>query len=99
MPAPPPENDEPKAEEKPAGPSPGGVKAWLPLIGTVVLMPVLAYVMTIYVLLPKLQHSLGSQPVQARETGAEAAAEPDKSAAKDASKPKIKVPLSKVIVN
>lgn len=42
----------------------GGIKAWLPLIITVVLMPVLAYGMTQFVLLPRLQHGLGITPVE-----------------------------------
>ena len=99
MPAPSAEKPEPKAEDKPPAPASGGLKAWLPLIGTVVLMPVLAYVMTTFVLLPKLQHSLGAQPVQARDSGAETPGEGEKTGAKEGGKPKIKVPLSKVIVN
>jgi len=50
------------AAEKPAEAAPaagGGFKAWLPLIITIVLMPVLAYGMTTFVLLPKLQQGLG----------------------------------------
>jgi flagellar FliL protein len=47
-----------KAEAaKPAegeAPSGGGIKAMLPLILNVVLMPVMAYVMTVFVLVPKL---------------------------------------------
>ncbi len=39
----------------PAGGGGGGIKALLPLILTVVLMPVLAYAMTMFVLVPKLQ--------------------------------------------
>lgn len=37
----------------------GGLKAWLPLIVTIVLMPALAYGMTLFVLLPKLQKGMG----------------------------------------
>lgn len=46
----------------PAASASGGMKAWLPLIVTVVLMPVLAYAITNYVLLPKLQKGLGLNP-------------------------------------
>lgn len=103
MPAQPPEKNEAKTEEKGPAPSSGGFGAWLPLVVTVVLMPVLAYAMTTYVLLPKLQHSLGGQPVQAREAGSEGAAPSngsgEKAPARETGKPKIKVPLSKVIVN
>ncbi len=40
-----------------ATPSGGGIKAMLPLILNVVLMPVMAYVMTVFVLLPKINSS------------------------------------------
>ena len=40
----------------------GGIKAFLPLILTAVLMPVLAWTMTNFVLVPKLQKSLGITP-------------------------------------
>jgi flagellar protein FliL len=39
--------------------SAGGLKAWLPFLVTLVAMPLLAYGMTNFVLLPKLQHGLG----------------------------------------
>lgn len=99
----------------------GGFKAWLPLILTVLLMPVLAYGMTLYVLLPKVQHALASaEPTEAGAPAAESSkADPGKAehaaaaksaataktattakAAKEAAgKPKISVPLSKVLVN
>ena len=53
----------------PAAPSGGGggIKALLPLILTVVMMPVLAYVMTAFVLVPKLQQAT----VHARAEGTE----------------------------
>lgn len=38
----------------------GGIKSMLPLIVSIVLMPVLAYVMTSFVLLPKLKASAGA---------------------------------------
>jgi len=37
-----------------AAPAGGGIKAMLPLILNVILMPVMAYVMTVFVLLPKM---------------------------------------------
>lgn len=40
----------------------GGIKAWLPLIITVVIMPALAYAMTAFVMLPRLQKGLGITP-------------------------------------
>jgi flagellar FliL protein len=48
-----------------AAPSSGGIKAWLPLIITVVLMPVLAYAMTAFVLVPRVQAKLGGAPAAA----------------------------------
>ena len=92
------EKGEVKPAEKPAA-SQGGLTAWLPLVLTVALMPVLAYLMTSYVLLPKLQHALGGQTVQARESTGEPAAVSEKGSSKEGAKPKTKVPLSKVIVN
>jgi flagellar FliL protein len=50
-------------------PTPGGFKAWLPLLITVIAMPLLAYSMTSFVLLPKLQKGLGITPVAAKEAG------------------------------
>jgi flagellar basal body-associated protein FliL len=80
----------------------GGFKAWLPLLLTLLIMPGVAYAMTMFVLLPKLQHALGGDTVHAREAGgegAEPAAPSEKSHAKEAGKPKTKVPLSKIVVN
>src|SRR5712692_6608848 len=101
MPAEPAGKEEAKPDAQPAASAPGGLKAWLPLILTVILMPVLAYAMTTYVLLPKLRSSMGAQTVEARETGNEhgGAAGGESNPAKETGKPKTKVPLSKVIVN
>ena len=60
------------ASAAPAAAPAGGIKALLPLILAVVLMPVLAYVMTMFVLLPKLQKATGGAPPTEH---AEAAAE------------------------
>lgn len=49
----------------------GGFKAWLPLLVTFVTMPALAYAVTTFVLLPKLQSGLGVTPAahsSAKET-------------------------------
>ncbi len=54
-------DDAKKAAATAAAPAPaggGGIKAMLPLIITVVLMPVLAFVMTQFVLMPKLQQAI-----------------------------------------
>lgn len=48
------------AEAKPA--AAGGFKAWLPLLITLLAMPALAYAMTSFVLLPRLQKGLGLTP-------------------------------------
>jgi flagellar basal body-associated protein FliL len=86
----------------------GGLMAWLPLILSLTLMPAVAYAMTAFVLVPKLQKSLGGgDTVAAREHGAEgeaahgsekSAGEKEKGHGKEA-KAKIKVPLSKIVVN
>lgn len=59
-----PAGDAPKPDAKSEAaaavpPSPGGIKALLPLILALVFMPVLAYCMTMFVLLPKLQKAVG----------------------------------------
>jgi flagellar FliL protein len=60
-----------KAETPAAAPaSAGGFKAFLPLIITIVAMPAIAYAMTSFVLLPKLQKSLGIT-ASAKEAGRE----------------------------
>lgn len=50
--------DDAKKQAEAAAPAGGGIKAMLPLILTVVLMPVLAFVMTQFVLVPKLQQAI-----------------------------------------
>jgi flagellar FliL protein len=51
----------------------GGMKAMLPLILNVVLMPVMAYVMTVFVLLPKINNA--NVGAHAKSEGGEAAAD------------------------
>jgi flagellar FliL protein len=70
----------------------GGFASWLPLIITVVLMPVLAFGMTKFVLLPQLQKGLGITPVAAAEPGAKH--KKDSSEAKQES-----VTMNKLLVN
>ncbi len=53
----------------PASNTGGAIKAWLPLIITVLLMPALAYGMTVFVLLPRIQTGLGIT-APAAESGA-----------------------------
>jgi len=96
----------PKPAEGAAPAASGGIKAMLPLILNVVLMPVMAYVMTVFVLLPKMNS--GGLKAQAKTESTEPGASGEKGeAAKEeggAGKPagggKISVPLSaKVLVN
>src|SRR5258708_4701119 len=47
------------AEATAPAPAAGGFKSWLPLAVTVVVMPLLAYGMTEFVLLPQLKKGLG----------------------------------------
>lgn len=51
-------NEKPTDEAKKDEPKSGGIKSMLPLILTVVLMPVMAFVMTNFVLLPKIQKAI-----------------------------------------
>ena len=82
--------------------SPGGLNAWLPLIVSVVTMPLLAFGTTRFVLLPKMQRSL-NQTVAAvpGKTEAEAPAAASGENGKTAAGVKIKqmVPMTKLLVN
>ena len=90
-----------------AAPS-GGIKSMLPLILNVVLMPVMAYVMTVFVLLPKMNSA--NVTAQARTESGEhgeasagghgEAAKPEGGGKHGESGGKVSVPLSaKVLVN
>lgn len=93
-----------KPEAKPAeGKAPeaaaasGGLKAFLPLVLNVVLMPIIAYVMTVYVLLPKTNASVTAHAKA--ETGGDGHGAAG-GAAGGAAKEKVNVTLSdKVLVN
>lgn len=50
--------NEPAPDKAPASPAGGGIKAWLPLLVTVITMPVLAYATTMFFLVPRMQKSL-----------------------------------------
>src|SRR5690349_13241178 len=97
-----PEGEAAEAAEAAAAPAaaPGGVKAFLPLIIAVVTMPLLAFVMTRFVLLPHLQHSLAAQinAEVAQESAADTAASKEGSKGA-AAKNKVMVPLNKMLVN
>jgi flagellar protein FliL len=95
------EEKEPSAPQEAAPKSSAGIKAWLPLVVALVTMPALAYVTTVFVLLPKLQRGLAqaaspSTPGSASENSAAAAGEPGKTAQ---GKPKVMVQLNKLLVN
>jgi flagellar protein FliL len=79
------------ADAAAAAPAAGGFKSWLPLIVTVVLMPVVAFAMTEFVLVPQLKNGLGltggSVSAKAREFKAGADAKRET------------VPLNKLLVN
>jgi len=64
----------PKPADGAAPAAGGGVKAMLPLILNIVLMPVMAYVMTVFVLLPKINSS--NVAAHAKTEGGDAAESP-----------------------
>lgn len=82
----------------------GGLMAWLPLILSVLLMPALAYAMTTFVLLPKVEKAMKGETgavaeADGEETHAPAAAKHGAESKDTAGKPKQTVPLTKVLVN
>ncbi len=107
------ESAKPGAAEKPNAAAPaenngaapaakGGMKTYLPLMANLVLMPVLAYVMTAYVLAPKLAKNSGANGGGTEAAGGAHAAEApsgktETGESKDpvTGKTKISVPLSK----
>jgi flagellar FliL protein len=89
--------EENAAESAPApAAASGGFKAWLPLIVMVVLMPVLAFVMTNFVIVPKLQKGLGGSTTAAAAASTESASKPKKEAA---GAKKESVAINKLLVN
>ena len=86
-------DDAAAAAETPA-PAPktgGGFRVWLPLIITVLLMPALAYAMTTFVLLPRIQSGLGITAPAAESTV--------KAKANAPGAKKISVAINKLLVN
>lgn len=81
---------------KAAAPAKGGgaLQNWLPVIVTAVLMPILAYCMTMYVMVPKIEKSLGvsSGASETHEKG-------EASEGKAIEKAKQSFQLNKIIVN
>ncbi len=65
-------------------------KAWLPLLVTILAMPVLAYAVTAWVLVPRIQRGLGIAPAAA-QSGMGAASNPNAKT--------VTVPLDKLLVN
>jgi flagellar basal body-associated protein FliL len=105
-------DDKSKADAKPpaeaAAPAGGGIKAMLPLILTIVLMPVLALVMTQFVLVPKLQQAITASATTTDHGGGEGEAAVADGLGGEAGKDgkgavskgaKTTVPLPKIIVN
>jgi flagellar FliL protein len=86
-----PDDAAPAETPAPAPKAAGGFKAWLPLIITVVFMPVLAYAMTVSVLLPQIQKGLG---ITAPVVTSSAKPKADNPGAK-----KITVGMDKLLVN
>ena len=84
----------PAAATAPVATPGSGFKAWLPLIITFVLMPVLAYGMTRFVLLPKLQSGLGMSAASPSSSSAE----PEQKRGSPAAK-KESVLMNKLLVN
>ena len=85
----------------------GGIKAFIPLIAAVAVMPVLAFAMTRFVLLPKLEKDLGGGAKPAAAAPAAEAAAPAEGGSKEGApsattssgKNKISVNLNKILVN
>ena len=89
-----------EAAAAPASAKSGGFKAFLPLAITIVLMPAAAWAMTQFVLIPKLQKSLGIAPAHRAESpgnATEASASGKEGADKGA--PKQSVAMTKLLVN
>ena len=80
------------AEEAAPAPAAGGFKTWLPLIVTVVVMPVIAYGMTQFVLLPQLKKGLGLG-------AASAAPAKGKESKANGEDKRESVPMNKLLVN
>jgi flagellar FliL protein len=79
----------------------GGLKSWLPLIITIITMPLLAFATTRFVLLPRMVRALGAANAAAAvpdaatpATASAATGEPGKPATS-----KVTVPMNKLLVN
>jgi flagellar FliL protein len=90
--------EEPSAEATPAPPAklPVWSNPWLPLLVTAIAMPALAFATTRFVLIPQMRRSLSLPAVAAAESSG-AKAQPGPGVADE--KPKVTVPLNKILVN
>jgi flagellar FliL protein len=80
------------AEAAVPAPSTGGFMSWLPLVVTIVVMPLIAYGMTEFVLLPQLKKGLGAS------TAGTAAAK-GKESKESADAKRESLPMNKLLVN
>jgi flagellar protein FliL len=95
-----PSKEESPAPVEKAGSAPGGLKAWLPLVITVLLMPALAFVMTRYMLLPRLQQGLGiTAHATAAPEGEAKHGEPKKKTKESKDAKRTSVNMNKLLVN
>jgi flagellar FliL protein len=86
----------PKEAPAPA-PSGGGVASWLPLIISLVAMPLLAYATTTFILVPKWEQAAGKNAVEPGKPAAKAGKKAGAEAVVVAKQ--VTVPLKKVLVN
>jgi len=90
--------DKTAAHASAPAPANAGIKAWIPLIANIVLMPVIAYGITMFVLIPKVQGGKTEIAASATESSGEHGAE--SASGKPAVKGKFSAPMSgKVLVN
>jgi flagellar protein FliL len=92
-------SEEAAAEASPAAPEAKparSFKPWLPLIITVILMPALAFATTRFLLVPQMRKALSPVDVAPAES---ASTNADAGPGLGDSKPKVTVPLTKILVN
>ena len=79
----------------------GGLKSWLPLIITIITMPLLAFATTRFVLLPKMVRALGAANAAAVPDAATAPAAASAATGEPGKPPttKVTVPMTKLLVN
>jgi flagellar FliL protein len=86
----------PEAGAAPAAAAASPLKTWLPLIITVLIMPVLAFATTRFVLLPEMKKAMGQpESAPAESSGTNGASGPGLIDGKV----KVTVPLTKILVN